>query len=778
MNNLNKLLFLILLLGFYSICAVAYPTNWKKSSPVLIAPLKVDSVTLGEMWINPNKGDVVVDKNSLFIQLEQILKKDIYTEIAQRYINQNAVTKTELKKFKLTLFFDENSLILYMKVPIELRKKGSLDIKSNRRYKGHLVKRSPFSFFLNSNYTQTLNDFNYEKESIYNELNFNFNSHVLNAGGYYQSNSTHKKYTREYTRYIYDFENIHSRFTLGDIEYSTRDLQEQINGAGISIENDFSIKPALLKTQLSQYELTLKKPSTIEIFLNNSRIYKGNHPAGVLNLKSLPLIIGLNSLKILVTDINGRTETFYYNSNYHSSLLPKGITDYSFSYLDKSETDDEDVLKYKQDKILSGFYRYGVSSNLTAGINYQKYRDNNLSGLELNFSIQDFIFESSFALSKNESEEFQTYLVGIQNTYNPFAAKPLIARVQYRKYDKDFSSISGTQTSTDHKISFNSSYSFNSQVTLGLGYDFVEDYYEDEPTQLSNLELIYKPSFGYSISLRAQKDHTNDEDNSVFISFNWFERKNNYYGSHNYESSTHQLRNQVNYRKKIKNNNFNIAANYNHNYDSEETNTRLYSQLDTQYGALRIDHQENVSDRITNNNLRFALAGTTQSFNLSPYINNSFMVIDSNTESSLYIDPQYTKEFKKDKEFIVSNLTPYSPNTFRLNVNELPFGEEIELERFTIIPQYKSGHYLQVKTTKTTSVVFKLTGKIPSYATGILSNKKQSYEFMTGKTGNVFIPNIKPGKYLLQLDDSKAVVEVTIPNTVGYINLGKLEYEK
>ena len=47
-------------------------------------------------------------------------------------------------------------------------------------------------------------------------------------------------------------------------------------------------------------------------------------------------VYGLNDLKILITDINGKTETLYYSTTYNSDLLPKGIHDYSLNFLNKS----------------------------------------------------------------------------------------------------------------------------------------------------------------------------------------------------------------------------------------------------------------------------------------------------------------------------------------------------------------------------------------------------------------------------------------------------------
>lgn len=752
--------------------AHALPNNWKDFNPILIAPLKVDGVTLQEVWINPNNKETILDKPATLEMLESILKPNDFKTLKQSLPAKNYIKRSELAKFNINTHFDENHLILYFKIPMSIRKNSSLDLKSQQNFTGAKIHQTDFSSFVNFNYTTSFENEEFRRENLYNEYNFNYKGHILNIGAHYQHDNQQNKYSREYTRYIHDNESKHYRLILGDLQHKTQDLQEQFDGAGITLQNDFSIQPSLLKTNFNKYEIELLKPSTVEIFLNESRLYKGSHPAGILNLNSLPLVIGQNSIKILITDVNGKVQTLYYDSNYHSSLLPKGIFDYSFNYFEESRVDENSEVEYLKKNILSMYSRYGHTESLTSGVNFQNIEENSLLGFELVKLYYGVIFEIRPSLSFTSDNQFNSYSVGIQNVYDPFIQNQLTTRFQYRNFDEDFTLPSGVRNNIEDQFTLNTSYSLSLQTNIGVGFQMQKYYYEENPVQLSNFDVTYRPVSNLSFSIRSQKDHTYNKDNSVLLSINWLERTNNLSGSHSYQSQNHQARHQVNYHKKHRSHKYYLSANYDENFDSNITSSKIYAQAQTQKGTLRVDHQQTDGSSYTNTNLSFALAMTESSFNLSDYVTNSFVVLDSDSKNEIYIDEETTEGFSKGNSFLKSGLTPYHENTFKFNVNSLDFGEEMQTDRFTIVPKYKAGTYFKVEILQQKSLSFKIAKA--KFLTGYLESNGNKYIFMTGKTGNAFIPDIKVGNYTVHIDGMKKTYTIDIKDESGHTNLGIL----
>ena len=749
------------------------PTNWGDERPVLVAPLKIDSFEMGEIWIHPKPYEVLMDKQQILTLLINILKEPIYSDFKNIAEGKNYFIDTQIEKFGIEVIFDSNELILYFKIPNFLRKASALSIQRNHVPKGQIIERSTFSSFLNFNYTKQIYEEN-EIENLYNEFNLNIHDHVLNAAGYLSENDETQVYKREYTRYIKDFKKQNSRLILGDLDHNTVDIQDQIEGAGLTLQNDFSINPRRLRTNFNQYEIDLKLPSTLEVYLNDSRIYKSSHPAGTLNLNQLPLIVGLNDIKIVITDINGKVQTRFFNTNYHSDLLPKGIHDYSFNIFNKSSESELGELEYNnQQTVLTGFYRYGITQATTAGFNHQQFNSNTLSGLELTSSLSRSVYSIKASQSTFEEVQTNSYYFSLQNIYNFKNLRKFPIRFSYRYYDRDFTSILGAVSSIQNQYLFNTSYQINSKLTLGLGAQLQQRYEIDEATALSSLEAIYRISPNMNFSIKGQRDHTNDEENNILFSFNWSEMKRRISGNHRYETRNHQLRNQVHFHKNIKGKRLYTSLNYDKNYDTEIEQARVFTQLDTNSGSVRLDYQN--SDNIERKalNLRFALVATNETFNIAPFVNNSFLVFKSNTENPIYVADNETDAFSKDSHLIKTNLTPYTYNTYQLGLNSLEMGEEVSYDRLSFMPSYKSGAVANINVLKQTSLVFRLKEQDSPYMIGVIKNNQNTYEFMTGKTGRVFVPSINPGEYQLMLN-KVFIKTIVINKESGYINLGDI----
>lgn len=775
MTTIIKLFFFITIL--IPNIVFAFPNNWKDYQPILVAPIKIDGLVFPEIWINPNQNNIILDRRTLEDLFSTFVKEDILKELKEISPQKKYLTKSDLAKIGIKSIFDENELLVYLTIPSEIRKSEYLDLSQIATDKGILLNQANFSTFLNFNYTKFNSSEQEEYDLLYNELNINYKSFILNTGGFYRGNDQTNKYHREYTRLIKDFEDNHSRLILGDLEYNTVDLQEQIEGVGFTYQNDFSINPQLLKTNFNQYEIDLKKPSTVEIFLNGSRIYKSIHNTGILNLNKLPLIIGLNNIKVLITDINGRSETLYFNSNYHSTLLPKGISDYSLSVLKKSNINNENEVEYKdQSEIYSGFYSYGLTDSFTLGGNFQKYDLNTLHGVELTKSFNRFSIELKASQSYFNEIAANSLFASIENNYDQSSSSYIPIKLNYRFFDREFRSILGAETTTKEQYNLNSNYFINSKITLGLGYQLQYFYDIDDPTQYSNLEVIYRHTPFMTFSIKGQKDHTS-EDDSVLLSFNWFEETRNFSGSHNYQSDNHSSRNQINYNKSFDNSELYSSIQYDEFLDDNISSKKFFSQYDTRYGSFKYDFVNTNEENQSSMNLRFALAMTPNSINLTKFINNSFLVLASDTESTIRLNDERGIEFNKKQSVVQTNLTPYSFNTFRLNYNELPFGEEVEYDRLTLKPSFKSGTYYKIKTKKQTSLVFKVKSQNNKYINGVIRNDKNEYKFRTGKNGIVFIPNIKPGDYIISIENSKQSKSIEILSESGYINLGDINYE-
>tara|TARA_Y100000768_G_scaffold389043_2_gene391406 strand:+ start:1000 stop:3279 length:2280 start_codon:yes stop_codon:yes gene_type:complete len=758
--------------------AYARPTNWKGSRPVLIAPVQIDNVHVDDIWISPQSGDIFLDQDKIFELLEKFLTEDEFEEVKEIRSPLNYLKANELKKFGLNPVFDYNELIFYLKIPLNMRKENFLEIESSDMIKGFVVKPAPFSYFLNFDYQNNYTSGLSESEQIYNELNFNYKGHILNSAGF-ASSENNERYFRDYTRYIKDFKQNHVRLVLGDLSHNTVDLQQQIQGAGLSIQNEFSIAPNTLRTNFNRYEVNLNEPSRIEIFVNEQRVYQGYHQAGVLNLNKLPLFIGQNNIKVVATTQNGRVENFYFSNQYHNNLLPVGLSDYAFNIFDKSSRNDEGDLTYdEEERFFSGYFRYGLTDSLTLGVNNQSEGNNSMTGFQFSTSLGRILTEYYHTYSQHQEQNANSFLFSMQSLVTTQKIRPIRFNANYRFFEKDFYYIDGRKNSIKTSKNLSSSYLLSSLSSLGLGVEEQVNY-NNSKSEFMNVEFLYRFNINANFSIKQQIDIQNSENNSVLLTFNWFEPMRKFSGFHSYEDENHKMRHQVNYNDTFKASRLQLSSTYeNETHVSTELAT-LYGNYETNYGSIRLDHTQADTESFNTLNLRFALVGVGARPYFSPYINESFVITRTNTESEILLANGNIGYLSNRNNLVFADLTSYRTNTVNLDLNNLEYGEDLAYDRLTLFPEYKAGMIAEVEVDKNLSLRFKLKSadrnKI-KYQSITIRGEDEEIELLSGKNGLVFIPAIKPGEYDILLNGEQ-IFTFTTKKTLGVENIGDINVD-
>lgn len=780
---------LLILIFVFSLSAFSFPKNWGDKRPLLLAPVKVDGISLTDIWLNPNEQDYIIDRAQTLTLLSAIIKKDALEKIKSKRINKNYFLASDLVELDIYLVFDPNELLLYFKIPFGIRVSNSIDIGLlNQKKPLAIITERPFSGYLNLDYSKEIKNDKFTSDILYYEANVNVKNHILNYGGSYIKNEIgSSKHTREHTRYTYDFKENYSRLVLGDLNYKTVAFQSQISGLGLSVQREFSIVPALVKSSFGLYKITLKRPSIVELFLNESRIYRAEHPSGILNLKNLPLVNGLNDVKIVLTDNLGKREELNYESPYHDTLLPPGIFEYSFNTFIESYFDSnaENSLKYNKDENLtSSFIRYGLSTNKTIGMNVQTYKGNYLLGAEYNTILPRASVSFSTAKSNNPKSDIKAAYaasVSAQTIIKPGLRKPQFL-ASYQHFDEGFSSIKDVVNGLKSSYNLGLITQISHFTGLGLTYQ-ASNQYSGNDLENATLETNIRFSRSTSLSISAKKALNTRTDDSLFFSFNWYEPVSRVSAVATHDNLNKITQTRVNYLKDYERSKLQLSAGV--DKQDEKYTSNVFLNYTNEKASFTFDHFFEGAERRGKLNTRFSFAFTDKSFNLTNYIDSSFIVIDSNTDSPLYVgrsSDALEGLVTKNKSKSITTLSPYRFNTFYINSDQLPFGEDIERLDLTIYPSYKSGSYFTIETNKKRSAFLRLNGrKTPlKYQKGYLysqSGKKLQYIF-TGKRGNVFLDEINPGPYYIILEGHSQKFSFEIPKESGLINLGKIESDE
>lgn len=760
-----------LILGvLYTCAALAGPKQWGSERAVLLTPILWQGQTLSEVWINPDP-ELKIDRQDFIQALNPILTEQALKILKGLNTDLPYFTERQLRKKKFNIFFNPQELILELGIPKLYQRKQKLNM-SDQMGRHPLVQPQALSSFLNIDASSFNPGQEQEYQSVFGNLNLNFNGFILNSAGYYNSSLQPRVLNREYTRLLYDNIPNRARYTVGDLNFRVSRLQDQIAGAGFSVQNEFSIQPELLNQRYNDFEIELKRASLVEIYLNEARVYSGRHQAGVLNLRDLPLILGMNNIIIHIIDQNGRRETLNFNQSYHQNVLPKGVSDYSISAFHPSTVNDDNQLVYENENYLSGFYRFGLRSDLTLEANLQAREDKKNLGLGASKSFSLSMWELYLNQACPGEDCQNAVFLGVQSQVsNSF--RNLYFQMSYRNFERGYSSITDQFAMNRNQWSLNGVYGFNAIASLGLGLEEV-DPFETEKNQYTTLEYGHRFSGRLSLSTRLRSQISGGEERSVLFSLNWNEMKGMLSGFHALDPEQNTFNNQININKRYASTHLYASANYDKN---ENESHRLFTELDTTRGALRLIRNvqgDQVQEQI---NLRFGITASPQHFNLGRFVNNSYIVLDSNSDSDVFVFNEFQTRLNKNNSLQVTDLTPYRINPFKLDINQLSLNEEIEDSLINVLPTNLSGSYYRFEVKKTRAVKLKLASKeiqLVRYKNGKLRHIKtdESQAFITGKNGLVFLEDIKPGSYQLQLDGISSSVVIEVPTKDGYQDLG------
>ncbi|MFY0611835.1 MAG: fimbrial biogenesis outer membrane usher protein [Hyphomicrobiaceae bacterium] len=268
------------------------------------------------------------------------------------------------------------------------------------------------------------------------------------------------------TSWSYSFTDSLVTVRAGDFVSGGFSWTRPIRMAGFQIARNFALRPDLITKPLPTVSGSAAVPSTVDVYVNNIKTYSKEVPGGPFTIRDLPVISGSGVTRVVVRDPSGRetiSETPFYSS---SSLLRKGIWDYSaevgLARLNYGTRSDD----YEYQPIASASVRYGVSDTLTlawhgeAGLGVV----NGGAAFVANVGLLGTV-EAGLSASHHDGETGGQIFAGFQGDYGGFTVN---ARTQ-RSF-LDYTDVAAHATGADHAVPY---YGANLSLAPAKSIDFV-----------------------------------------------------------------------------------------------------------------------------------------------------------------------------------------------------------------------------------------------------------------------------------------------------------------
>jgi len=274
-------------------------------------------------------------------------------------------------------------------------------------------------------------------------------------------------------------------YEAGDLISGALPWSNSVRLGGVQLSRDFGVRPDLVTYPLPQFAGEAAVPSSVDLFINGYKSSSDQLQPGPYTLTNVPFINGAGEAVVVTTDALGRqvstTVPFYVTS----SLLQKGLTD--FSVAAGTLRRDYTVRDFSYGPgATSGSVRYGLTDSLTLEGHAEASDSLTLGGIGGNVRLGNFgVLNTALSQSRFDGTSGQQVSLGYQYSSQRYSLsyQRMQRRDQYADLtvvDSPFSSLS--QRSEQVTLSLN----LDRYGSLGVGYFDVRAT-DDSRTRLLNL---------------------------------------------------------------------------------------------------------------------------------------------------------------------------------------------------------------------------------------------------------------------------------------------------
>ena len=625
--------------------------------------------------------------------------------------------------------------------------------------------------------------FDFNSFNVTNEAGFRTGDILFFSDAFYTKKPDDEKFVRLMTNITYDYRGGLQRFIAGDFVAFSGDLGSTLTMGGISFSKIYRMDPYLIKNPMLNVAGFVTLPSEVEIYLNGMRLRTERLSPGGFDLRDINYYGGAGLLEVIIKDPFGKEERLNFPFYFTDLLLRKGLHEYSYNLGAIREEFGEESNTYS-DVAFTAFHRYGFSDKLTLGYHAEALKDFCNFGPQASYLIRDKGI-ISVSLSKSLGTEGRDGAAGILGyTYQD---RRFNARFFVAGYTENHARIANDIN--DEKPQF--------QASAGLGYaterfgsfsvDFLslkKFYGEDRQAFTAS----YSKALSGKSTVFATFRNTNEErsSNEFFVGINYYPgRDHTVSASYRQNEDTHEEVLQI-----TKNIPVGEGISYRASIERTDTGGDNFASINpsVQYNAKRgiVAAETKIDfDREgrTHEAYRLSAAGSIAyvggTIGLSRPIIDSFGLVkvgDLKDVAVFHNNEEIGRTNASGKVFI-PNLSAFLDNQIVINDKDIPMDYTISEVMKFVSPPLRSGSFIAFDIMKFQAITGMLKVKIKGetkpaeFSEVSMLVDGQEIIFPTGKGGEFYFENIKPGRYktVLKYVGKECIFDMIIPESTDMI---------
>jgi outer membrane usher protein len=766
-------------------------------------PLVLDGSYLGDVDVIISlNGDLRVRLASLVPALSRVLRPEESERISRLPAPSGLIDAAALRP-QISLILDEANIEIAISVAAESRRLGAVSLAEDPF--ANLAYTQPQSFAMamavDFGGAYSFRDpagFRGEAGRVASWVNIGGTDGVfLDVEAFYDSEGE-RSFRRGDIRLSKDDPANAIRYTLGDVLYLPQGFQGAPRIGGIGVQRLYEeLDPLRIIRPQGRTNFTLDRPATVEVIVNGIPFRTIRFDAGTFSINDIPFAEGGNNVELLIRDDSGIERRLQFGGYSSANLLAEGLSEFGFVVGFESDFTPGGIDYDTREPMASGFYRAGISSNLTIGANAQASRRLGQVGGELIYGTANLLIAARGALSYLDDRGVG-YSWEVNTQYRPLSEAGLntfFLEGNARGTSRDFSSLGILDPRNDFKLETAIRGGFaidqNSNVSLGYSHQFGRD----EAPDIVRYSLTASRRFGNLAAFATfdRREVTGQAtENRVLLTLSLPLGNRSTYARATYDSDRNALRTELQRLPRGAVGDLSGAIAVETNRNGQE----LLGQLRYQHNRfiagvdnsiIFSDAQGSAATAVTRYNVRTGFGYTDGRVLVSPTLGEGGFVAVARgrgaTEGKVILNdspigPLSTSDALGPAVF--GGIRGYVPTRITADLVTEQAGFESASQTINILPGARTGYLISLAETPTAIVIANLLkpdGTPASLLAGVVvrtDGKGEELETFTNRSGRLVVEELTAGEYRLEIAGTGSVVFTLGEDQVGIVEIGEL----
>ncbi|HWE48087.1 MAG TPA: fimbrial biogenesis outer membrane usher protein [Caulobacteraceae bacterium] len=781
------------------------PINTTGRTINLTVPAKDGAYDMGDMPMAIDANDTITFPAQRTLDLlSKILDQNTLQALKTNFNGQATITPAAFNGTGIAVAYDPKRLELVFLIPANMRAARSVSIAAlDARRLGTVMKPADFSGYLNVrgnlDYIGAGSSGGLQDPVFALDGALNLRGIVLESAGVWQPGMANT-FQRTGTRLLYDDTKDLIRFTVGDLQPVSEGFQATPDMFGVSIFRSYGVlEPEFVARPRGDQVFTLTRASTVEVYVNGQMVRRLQLNAGNYNARDFPFTQGANNVLLNIIDDTGARQTLRFNTFFDQTQLQPGLSEFGL-YVGVMAPLGMDGPVYGHDWTYSGFYRAGVSKDLTLGFNMQGDEFDTQAGVDGVWGSPIGSFSWNAAVSRIANiGSGSAANVTFQRLFQLGGNKASSFNLFFETRSRDFGSLTVLTPSNQYAWEVGGSYTqaitADYYAGLDLRFNKGRDGARDVNSYRATMGWRITPSLGLTLdAIYDDTDISNHKNFSVVMSLTkrmtpWSSLRVDYDSKEERSTVTYQDQHgqgvgSYNLTADVEHTPSSTGFNGNFTYEGNrgEVGLTSFSTFDSGFGS--------TTDSRTS--LRFAssFAFADGAVSMGRPIYDAFAIVKPHEtlgNADVVIQPTtfgYDAETGHFGTAIENSLTAYANRVVTVEVPNAPAGYDIGKGAYHLFPPHRGGYLLEVGSAYSVTAIGRLVdqdGKPISLLAGkayeVAAPDRPPVEIFTNREGRFGAPGLRPGKWRIVMPtepESTFILEVPA-HTLGAMRAGELK---